>query len=296
MDELNRTLNIINTSETYKDDNTIMYYEELFDNNDACMFSPNSDIINIKYIVFDLLDYGIPILLSDIKEKIYLSSLICAINEKVIYNIPLKLLLELSSPRILNNKLYILVPSYLFNGCVFHNSTNSNIILRLLRVNEIKNVIIRASLIVQKRMNDTGEQINDNPKEIYNNTSYQLLKEIIIQPQTYSDFVIHEIDIRGYVKGVFICVDIYELMEIKLYLDFQIYLHYDYHSINLHCKKISRNLIFLPFTSLSNYATDSENSFTNALNFNNINSKSLSLRFHKKQKSAILYFLVKYSI
>lgn len=312
MGELTKIMRILNNYEDVNNDSTILssiFDEELFDTNYRCLIKKDADIIIPKYLVLHLSDDGTLHLINEIKDKITFTSLTCSLDNINIYNISLKLLLDISLPRIINNKLYILLPPYLFSKNIFNNKSNNNVILSLLRRGELTNIIAKCSIILHKQKLSTScceknNYANDNG---YNNNiiiddSYekkhiiQQLRSLFIIPNTKTQVFTNNLNVKGLVKGIFIHADIHQLIEIKIFIDYQVYLHYDYHTINGYCNRINSNLIFLPLSSNCDYTSIENNSFINAINFNSINSATISLRFYVPQERVILHVLTKNEI
>lgn len=310
MTELSKIMTLLNENNTINNDTLLSsdYDEELFDQNYKCLIKKDADIIIPKYLVLHLNNDGTLHLINEIKEKINFSSLTCSLNNTNIYNISLKLLLDLSLPRIINNKLYILLPPYLLSSSLFNciNNTSNQLILTLVRRGELMNIITRCSIILNKQniskitYNDIFNSSNNKNKMIdshYQKTHIiQQVRSLFIYPNSKSEIFTNNLQTRGIVKGIFIYADIYQLIELKLFLDYQVYLHYDYQCINGYCKRINSNLIYLPVSNGCDYTSIENNSYSNAINLNNVVSTTISLRFHVPQKQVILHVLIKNEI
>jgi len=191
---------------------------------------------------------------------------------------------------------------YLFSSSIFNNTSNNNIILSLLRRGELTNVIMGCSLIFNKQQLSHAPPNNQYENDViidnYNKKKYtiQQLRSLFIIPNTKTEIFTNNLHSKGIVKGIFIHADIYQLTEIKIFIDYQVYLYYDYRSINGYCIRISPNLIFLPLANSCDYTRVENSSFLNAINFNNIVSSTISLRFHVPQEKVILHILMKNEI
>lgn len=300
MSDLIKTMTILNDVESYKNDlNCISNYEEeLFDLNYCSLIKKNADVIIPKYLVLHLQDNGKLYLVNEIKEEIMLSSLICKLDNIHVYNISLKLLFELSSPKILNNKLYILLPPYLFDKSIFNIKNNRTISLQLLCRGELLNILTCCSIILYKETflkKNVTDFLIDKP---YTNNKHiiQQTQTLFIRPTMRKDFFANDLNLKGLMKGIFIQGNIYELIELKIFIDYQVYLHYDIHSIHGYCKRISSNLIFLPIMNNCDYTTNNNTDFINVFNLNNIDSVTITLRFRTPQEYIFLHVLMKNEI
>jgi hypothetical protein len=309
MTELSKIMRMLNNYDV-NDNNTFLscdYDEELFDLNYRCLIKKDADIIVPKYLVLHLNNDGTLHLINEIKKKVMFLSLTCKLDNINIYNISLKLLMDLSLPRIINNKLYILLPPYLFSKSVFNciNNTNTNLILSLVRKEELINIMSRCSIILYKQK-ISYSSFNDNCENGYNNiiidnlyqrkNTIQQVRSLFIKPNTKTEIFTNNLQAKGIVKGLFIHADIHELIELKIFIDYQVYLHYDYYSINGYCNRINPNLIFVPLGNGCDYLSTENISFLNAVNFNNIVSSTISLRFRTPQEKIILHILMKNEI
>jgi hypothetical protein len=300
MDDLIKTMNILSGVEICNDNSETLlnYKEEYFDMN-YCTLIQNKNTIDYdvipKYLVLHLHDNGKLYLLNELKEQIMSSSLLCKLDDIQIYNISLKLLIELTFPRIINNKLFILLPPYLFDKSIFKIKNNRPITLQLVRRGDLSNILMKCSIILKNKilLDDCLRDSVIEREKMNNKYIIQQTQTMFICPNMKTDFFVNNLNLKGFVKGIFIHADIYQLMELKIFIDYQVYMHYDKHTIHGYCKRISSNLIFLPIAYLCDYATNSYESFTNAFNFNNTNSVTLTLRFLVPQEYIFLHILTK---
>jgi len=318
MTELSKVMRLLNDIDVDNNNNnnnnnnnkslSCNYYEELFDSNYKCLIRKDADKIIPKYLVLHLNNDSTLYLINEIKEKIMFASLTCTLNHTIIYNISLKLLLELTLSRIINNKLYILLPPYLFGNSVFDVINNNYLILNLITRGELINLISACSIILYKQnilINNNCNNEYDN--DVYNNYTMieddfqnkhiiQQVRSLLISPCSKTSFFTNKIELRGIMKGIFINTDIYQLIEIKIFIDYQIYLNFDYNCINSYCKRINSNLIYLPVGNSCDYTSLEKGSFLNAINLNNVNTCIISLRFHVPQEKLLLHVLLQNTI
>lgn len=310
MTELSKIMGILNEYESINDKNIVssFYHEELFDSNYKCLIKKDADIIIPKYLVLHLNNDGKIHLINEIKEKIMFASLKCDLDNINIYNISLKLLLDLTLPRLINNKLYMLLPPYLFNKIVFNINNNNNLILTLIGKGELINIISRCSIILNKKIKSISTYDNSNNNIIYNeNESYndnetqirfaiQQLRSLFIIQSSKSNIFTNSLQTKADLKGIFINANIYELTEIKIFIDYQVYFHYDKYSIHGYCTRINSNLLYLPLGNGCDYTSTEQSSFLNTINLNNVNSTTISLRFSVPQDKVVMHLLIKNEI
>jgi hypothetical protein len=309
MGELSKVMKLLNDCHVDNNEKSLLsnYYEELFDSNYKCLIRKDANTIIPKYLVLHLNNDGTLFLVNELKEKIMFACLTCSIDDTIIYNISLKLLLDLSLSRIINNKLYILLPPYLFSKSLFDVMNNNYLILKIMTRGELVNIISRCSIILYKENISIDKSINKCENDLYSNYNIiehdyqkrhiiQQLRSLLIYPNSKRTFFTNKLEIKGIMKGIFINADIYQLIEIKIFIDYQVYLNYDYNCINGYCKRIHSNLIYLPIANGCDYTISENESFFNAINLNNISSFIISLRFHAPQEKILLHVLLKNQI
>lgn len=247
----------------------------------------NYDYIEPDALVLHLHDNSVNI--NELKHQFGRISFTVNISDVDILKIPLKLLMDLSEPVLLENKMYINLPlNYLIGEIKMLYLPYTAVVYKIDNYINLANYILKYSIVLKKRQIDVREKINlmeilnvqDDIQQIYSN---------FIQISEPKLEFINYIHFQNFVKGIFIQVPVDKLVELKFYINGLLRIDYNLFYINRYCTKISDNLIYVPFVQGVDYKNKSINSYDGSINFSAINQPIILLKFSEPQTNVNIY-------
>lgn len=248
--------------------------------------------------------------LNTIYNSLCLMNLQFKIGNDLVLQLPIKFLWELKTPTIVEDKLYINVPSDMFfKDLNMIEFCNTDISFSLYYFNEIVPYLQNSnfSMICQVFIN-----VNRNVSPFQTNSSkfIQQSSSIFVSgiPEYNNEVAVNNVAVNnvfgsidyriktsyfyGLTRGLFISCNISELTEIKFYINNVVRIDYDLFFIRTFCVKISDKLLYVPFNSdNNNYQLCYPEHYNGSINFSRINTSILKLKFNSPQDKIWIHTL-----
>jgi hypothetical protein len=258
--------------------------------NSKCEFliENDGDVLILQHLVFFLSNDEISF--EEFNEKIEKTTFVCEVNDVEVYSLPLKLYSEKYGKKINENEIVINLYSSVLRELLLYKLSNQPIICRIVDNDGLINIVNNYLLVFKfTKINETIKKrdlILNNiikvPFEYVTQESYSFLQS------SAKKNIRVDVKSRGLVKGVVFYADIFYLIEIKLYINGNIYIDYDVTDINNLCYLLTNKIIFLSLASIST----NQNGITSSIeyaDFSNIQTCELELKFLKPQPYFSIY-------
>jgi len=221
------------------------------------------------------------------------------VDNIVIHQFPLRLLMAINEPIMCNGKMYINLCFDMFFGNINNLSASGAYIPKFkFAYHSLLDYLTNYAIITKLTYLDEPERdmIHANTRfKIYLN---QCISIIDVHANKYDPhFRTREFNINGLrfckkSKGFFIeCDDISVLNNIKITINGVTLLDYDPFLINICCKKISRDVLYIPANPDASFKDRTTVSWEGNFNFENSGAVDIKLNFENPKSHVILYNL-----
>lgn len=273
------------------------------------LFKKNSEIFDIRIekgsststpidrfgdqFIFEYLQLKSDTITSIDELKVYLKNakIDIIIGKLCVISYHLNLLMELISPIKSENYYFIQIPSRWTIGYIdiltfYFYDVKFKLDIKNDDIFDEKNILTRFIYIENNGMRDIIKpHINTLQQYALSSENYQ---------NTNSD--IHIISLNNdycyNVKGYFLLTDISKISSIELLINNMSRLVYNMHTINVFCKKISDNLIYIPFEDKENYQKITLESYSGSSNYRKIHDIKMKIKFKECVDSNVFIYSV----
>jgi hypothetical protein len=216
------------------------------------------------------------------------------IDNKIIFNIPLRFMMLLKEYDFIDNKFYITIPFEIFcDNIQIVSLINHQIKFSLLNT---ENNLLSCKLISKHTYYDTDER-----REIHYNIKHlciQFLSSVELNCKKSSKTFVHEIDDYGLYKGFFIeCENVDEISEIIFLMgtelnNLKIRTNYNCFLVKAKCIKINKNLLYFPLNCEKSYKGRNSDDFEGLLDLMSLSIYcEIIIKFNCLQSKICIYNL-----
>jgi hypothetical protein len=213
------------------------------------------------------------------------------VSEQTVLQLPLSLLYELEPPELIDGKIYIKFPFYIFfdkiNVAGLYHST---VTFSIIDCYEINNYANSFSLITKVYMHDTDER--NRLISIHSHEFIQQIGTLYVSSRAPHDGRSYQIQtniLNGPTKGFLIQCRIQDLTSIKFYINDLLRVDYNRFLILNACVKISDNLIYMPFNDFPDFKDRGTNTFSGSINLSRLQNSTLCLQFSANQRKVVIH-------